>query len=148
MHRRQFLGTVLSAPVIAASWKHGPPPDAEAEILQMMGVAPVPGAVMGVVSRGDPPWFRSFGLRNLETKDRVTQDTVFQAASLSKQATAYAAFALRQQGKLDFDRTLVSYVDDLKDERARRVTLRHVLSRQLGFPKLAVRAGLAACSRV
>jgi CubicO group peptidase (beta-lactamase class C family) len=59
---------------------------------------------------------------------------VFQAASLSKQATAYAAFALRQAGKLDFDRTLVSYVDDLAVARARRVTLRHVLSHSSGFP--------------
>jgi CubicO group peptidase (beta-lactamase class C family) len=134
MHRRQFLGSVLSAPMLAASWKHGPPPAVEAEILQMMGVAPVPGAVMGVVRSGSPAWFRPLGLRDLEAKDPVTQDTIFQAASLSKQATVYAAFALRQSGKLDFDRTLVSYLDDLKDERARRVTLRHVLSHSSGFP--------------
>jgi CubicO group peptidase (beta-lactamase class C family) len=41
---------------------------------------------------------------------------------------------MRDAGKLDFDRTLVSYVDDLTDERARRVTLRQVLSHCSGFP--------------
>ena len=82
MHRRQFLGTVLSAPMIAANWKHGPPPAVEAEILQMMGVAPVPGAVIGVVRSGSTGWIRPLGLRNAETKDTVAQDTVFQAASL------------------------------------------------------------------
>jgi CubicO group peptidase (beta-lactamase class C family) len=127
--------------MIAAGWKQGPPPLLESEILQMMGVAPVPGAVMGVVRNGSPAWFRALGVRNVETKEPVTRDTIFQAASLSKQATAYAAFALREAGKLDFDRTLVSYVDDLPDERARRVTLRHVLSHSSGFPNWRSQAG-------
>jgi CubicO group peptidase (beta-lactamase class C family) len=120
--------------MIAAGWKQGPPALVESEILQMMGVAPVPGAVMGVVRGGGPAWFHALGVRNMETNEPVTRDTVFQAASLSKQVTAYAAFALREAGKLDFDRTLMSYVDDLADERARRVTLRHVLSHSSGFP--------------
>jgi CubicO group peptidase (beta-lactamase class C family) len=64
----------------------------------------------------------------------VSADTVFQAASLSKQVTAYAAFALRDQGKLDFARPLVSYVDDIGDPRSRRATVRHVLSHSSGFP--------------
>jgi CubicO group peptidase (beta-lactamase class C family) len=89
---------------------------------------------MGILRNGSLSWVRPLGLRNVEAKDPVTRDTVFQAASLSKQATAYAAFAMRDAGKLDFDRTLVSYVDDLTDERARRVTLRQVLSHCSGFP--------------
>ncbi len=120
--------------MIAAGWKQGPPPLVEAEILQLMGVAPVPGAVIGVVRSGGPAWFHALGVRSVESKEPVTRDTVFQAASLSKQVTAYAAFALRDAGKLDFDRTLVSYVDDLADERARGVKLRHVLSHSSGFP--------------
>jgi len=127
--------------MIAAGWKQGPPPSLEAEILEMMGVAPVPGAVMGTVRNGSPAWVRALGVRNVETKDPVTRETVFQAASLSKQATAYAAFALREAGKLDFDRTLVSYVDDLANESARRVTLRHVLSHSSGFPNWRSEAG-------
>jgi len=120
--------------MIAPGWKDGPPSTLEAEILRMMGVAPVPGAAIGVLRNGSPAWVRPLGVRNFETNDPVTRDTVFQAASLSKQATAYAAFALGDAGKLDFDRTLVSYVDDLPDPRARRVTLRHVLSHTSGFP--------------
>jgi CubicO group peptidase (beta-lactamase class C family) len=55
--------------------------------------------------------------------------------------TAYAAFALRDAGKLDFDRTLVSYVDDLKDPAARKVRIRHVLSHSSGFPNWRSEAG-------
>ena len=141
MQRRQFLAGVLSSPMIAAGWKQGPPPLLEAEILQMMGVAPVPGAVIGILRSGSPAWVHPLGVRSVDTKDPVTRDTVFQAASLSKQATAYAAIALRDAGKLDFDRTLVSYVDDLADPRARRVTLRHVLSHTSGFPNWRDDAG-------
>jgi CubicO group peptidase (beta-lactamase class C family) len=48
--------------------------------------------------------------------------------------TAYAAFALRGRGELDFDRPLAEYVDDLRDPAARTVTARHVLSHSSGFP--------------
>jgi CubicO group peptidase (beta-lactamase class C family) len=141
MHRRQFLQGVLSAPIISSGWKKGPPSSFETELLQMMGVAPVPGAVIGVVQNGSPAWFRPLGFSSLETKTPVTRETLFQAASLTKQVIAYAAFALREQGKLDFDRTLVSYVDDLPDESARQVTLRHVLSHSSGFPNWRSEAG-------
>src|SRR4051812_17895400 len=115
MQRRLFLQSLLSSPLIAAAWKHGPPASFEAEITQMMGVAPVPGAVIGVIQNDALAWIRPLGVTNIETKTPMTANTVFQAASLSKQVTAYAAFALRGAGKLDFDKTLVSYVDDLQE---------------------------------
>src|SRR5262245_50587400 len=134
MQRRQFLQGVLSSPMISTGCKHGLPASFESEIVHWMGVAPVPGAIIGVVRDGGPALLRPLGVRNIETKDPVTHDTIFQAASLSKQVTAYAAFALRKAAKLDFDRTLVTYVDDLEDERARKVTVRNVLSHISGFP--------------
>lgn len=101
-----------------------------------MAVAPVPGAVIGIIQNQNaaPISIRPLGVRSIQTHAPVTTDTIFEAASLSKQVAAYAAFALRAAGKLDFDRTLVSYVDDLPNERARRVTVRHVLSHSSGFP--------------
>ena len=120
--------------MIVAGWKQDLPASYASEIVQWMSVAPVPGAVAGALRNGAPLWIHPLGVKNNETKAPVSRDTIFQAASLSKQVTAYAAFALREQGKLDFDRTLVSYVDDLPDERARKVTVRHVLSHSSGFP--------------
>src|SRR5436305_15193830 len=116
MLRRAFLQSTVSAPVFAAAWKQGPPRQFETEILRMMEVGPVPGAVIGTLRDGKPGWIRPLGSRNIETREPVLPDTIFQAASLSKQVTAYAAFALRDKGKLDFDAPLVSYVDDREDE--------------------------------
>jgi CubicO group peptidase (beta-lactamase class C family) len=141
MQRRAFLQTVASAPLFAVGWKDGPPPSFEAEILRMMEVGPVPGAVIGTLREGKPGWVRPLGVRDMETRAPVLPDTVFHAASLSKQATTFAAFKLRDQGKLDFDKTLVSYVDDLEDEKARTVTIRNVLSHSSGFPNWRSEAG-------
>jgi CubicO group peptidase (beta-lactamase class C family) len=133
MLRRAFLQSTLFTPLIA-QWKQGPPRPFETEILSMMEVGPVPGAVIGSVQEGKPGWIHPLGVRNLETRDRVESDTLFHAASLSKQATAFAAFALHDKGKLDFDAPLVAYVDDLQDAGARTVTVRHVLTHSSGFP--------------
>ena len=133
MHRRTFLQSAISAPILSSAWKDSPPRRFEAEILQMMEVGPVP-AVIGTVREGKPGWTHALGVRNIETREPLLADSIFQAASLSKQAATYAAFALRNAGKLDFDTPLVSYVDDLQDERARTVTARQVLSHSSGFP--------------
>jgi CubicO group peptidase (beta-lactamase class C family) len=134
MERRVLLQNLLASPMIATGWRQSVPHPFETGLLEMMQVAPVPGAVTGALQGGKIIWIRGLGVRDFQDKQPVTADTIFQAASLSKQVTAYVAFALRQQGKLDFDKPLVAYVDDLPDERARTVTPRHVLSHSSGFP--------------
>ena len=99
-----------------------------------MRVAPVPGAVIGAVDSDKTTWIVPLGVRSEESGEPVQATTLFQAASLTKQITAYAAFALRAEGKLDFDRPLVVYVYDLANPLARKVTVRHVLSHSSGFP--------------
>lgn len=126
--------TLFSAPLLVASWKQGLPRQFETEILKLMEVGPVPGVVVGTLQDDKPGWIRALGARSLESGEAMQPDSIFQAASLSKQPTAYAAFTLRKQGKLDFDKPLSSYVDDLEDPQARTVTARHVLSHSSGFP--------------
>jgi CubicO group peptidase (beta-lactamase class C family) len=120
--------------MVSGTWKRGIPAAFENEILQFMAVAPVPGAVIGVIRNESAASIYPLGVRSIESRAPVNSDSIFQAASLSKQIAAYAAFALRDAGKLDFERTLVSYVDDLPNPRARTVTVRQVLSHSSGFP--------------
>ena len=88
MQRRTFLQNIASAPVIVAGWKQNPPKSFEAEITEMMAVAPVPGLVMGTLIQGKPGWVHPLGVRSVATQEPVKDDTIFQAASLSKQVTA------------------------------------------------------------
>ena len=67
----------------------------------------------------------------------ITQSTIFQAASLSKQAMLYIALKTVDAGKLDLDKPLVSYMDEspLEPETGvGRITARHVLTHTTGWP--------------
>lgn len=134
MYRRHFLAQALAARFLQPSWKQGPPAAFAGELGQMLKMASVPGAVIGAVLDGKPSWVKAVGTLKAEGTAPVTGTTLFQAASLTKQVTAFAAFALRDQGKLDLRKPLVSYVDDLRNEQARTVTALHVLSHSSGFP--------------
>ena len=144
MRRRTVVSALACSPfAVLAAKRRSLEPTLEKQILRTMQVGPVPGLVACHVRDGKVAWIAGLGSTGGPDSKPVTADTVFQAASLTKQITAYAAFALRDQGKLDFSRTLVSYVDDLVDARARRVTIRHVLSHSSGFPNWRFEAGQA-----
>jgi len=134
MHRRSFLQHALAAPFLVPGWKSAPPGAYTAELSSLMRAAPVPGAVIGALHNHKLSWITPLGVRAAGSPDPITASTLFQAASLAKQVTVHAAFALRAQGKLDFDRLLVSYIDDPPNPAARAVTIRHVLSHSSGFP--------------
>lgn len=134
MDRRTLLQSFLAAPLLVPAWESAPPASYLEELGRLMRAAPVPGAVIGAIRSHKLAWIAPLGIREEGVHDPVAASTLFQAASLTKQVTAHAAFALRSQGKLDFDRPLAAYVDDLRDPAARGVTIRHVLSHSSGFP--------------
>lgn len=132
--RRFFLRGAAAAPLPAAGWKSGRPVAYLEELSRLMRAAPVPGAAIGVLHSHRLSWIAPLGVRAEGSGDRVTASTLFHAASLTKQVVAHAAFILRDQGKLDFDRPLAAYLDGLRNLAARTVTARHVLSHSSGFP--------------
>lgn len=97
----------------------------------------VPGLSIALIRDGEVFWHASFGVRDARTHEPVTDDTVFEAASLSKPVFAYAVMKLVDSGKLDLDRPLVKYLPGeyvAGDERANRITARNVLTHTTGFP--------------
>ncbi|HYP07885.1 MAG TPA: serine hydrolase domain-containing protein [Bryobacteraceae bacterium] len=133
MLRRAFLQSAL-APLLTSTWRASAPPASITELQTIMRESRVPGAVIGAVHDHKLAWIAPLGVLEAGKSEAVDKDTIFHAASLSKQLTAHAAFALRSQGKLDFDRPLVEYVDDLRHPQARLVTARQVLSHSSGLP--------------
>lgn len=78
-----------------------------------------------------------YGVMSNESKAPVTEQTIFQAASLSKVVGAYIALRLVDQGKLDLDAPLWSYWQSPRtnaDEQARKITARMVLNHTTGLP--------------
>jgi CubicO group peptidase (beta-lactamase class C family) len=107
-------------------------------IPEWMEQAVVPGVQIAVLRDGATAWHGAFGVANVETRTPVTDTSVFEAASLSKPVFAYAVLKLADAGRLDLDRPLATYLpggyDVGDDDRLSRITARHVLTHQTGFP--------------
>jgi len=63
----------------------------------------VPGVSVAVIRDYAIHWSKGYGVADVETKQPVTVDTLFQAASISKPVTAMAAMSLVQDGRLELD---------------------------------------------
>jgi CubicO group peptidase (beta-lactamase class C family) len=109
----------------------------EKNIPQLMKDGDVPGLSIAVIRDAKVVWLRSFGVANSATNQPVGDDTIFEAASLSKPVFAYGVLKLVEKGKLDLDTPLVKYLPKPyveNDERAGLITARMVLTHTTGFP--------------
>ncbi len=103
---------------------------------RLMKDADVPGLSLAVVRDGQVVYRRVFGVRDAGTGAPVDDDTVFEAASLSKPVFAYTVLKLVDVGQLDLDAPLAKYLpgDYAEDPRLRSITARRALSHTTGFP--------------
>jgi CubicO group peptidase (beta-lactamase class C family) len=110
-------------------------PDLDACIREQMARWTVPGVVVGVL-RDEQREIRGYGVTSIETRYPVRTDTLFLLGSISKVYTATLVMTLVDDGALDLDIPVVTYLSDLQlaDERARgTITLRQLLSHQSGI---------------
>jgi len=124
--------------------------DLKSTIPRLMEKADIPGLSIAVIRDGKIMWSKGFGIKNMMTGEKVSDNTVFEAASLTKPFFAYAAMKLVESGELELDRPLIEYVPqeylekkyighgmDLEDFRRDwfdRITARMVLSHSSGLP--------------
>ncbi len=143
-----LLGSVLnaqSAPLAAdafISTIEGPqvgrdgelPPLPLDALMQKLGV---PGMSIAVIRDFAIHWSRGYGMADVTAKTRVTPDTLFQAASISKPVAAMAVLKAVQDGRFGLDQDvnaiLTSWHVPASDATARQpVTLRGLLSHTSG----------------
>lgn len=99
--------------------------------------ANIPGLSIAVLDKGEIAYVGSFGFRSQDTQEPIEEETVFDAASLSKPLFASAVMQLVEEGKFDLDRPLFEYLpypDAAADDRYKSITGRMVLSHTTGFP--------------
>jgi len=112
----------------------------EKEIPRLMEAANIPGLSVAVVQDGKIVWNKALGVKSRETNDPVDENTMFEAASLTKTVTAYAAMRLLDRGQLELDKPLHEYFPNkeypqlAKDERYKKITARLVLTHTTGLP--------------
>ncbi len=113
----------------------------ERNIPSLMEQGDIAGLSIAVIRDAEVIWSHGFGVKNSETREAVDDNTVFEAASLSKPVFAYAVLKLVDKGEFDLDAPLTKYLPakDAKydvgdDPRLDQITARRVLSHTTGFP--------------
>jgi len=94
----------------------------------------VPGMAVATLRDGQIE-SRSYGITSIGTGHAVTPDTLFQIGSISKLYTSTLAMILVDEGRLDLDEPVTTYLPNftLKDKEALKViSLRHLLSHTSG----------------
>lgn len=148
-------GRAAAAGPVAPEQKHKPPRPVSAplrnklnlktiesrldwKVPQMLKQGMVPGVAIAIVRNGKVAWHKGYGVVNSTTREPVTDETVFEAASLAKPLFAYGVLKLVDAGLLDLDKPLMTYLpgtyDGANDPRLAQVTVRRVLSHTTGFP--------------
>jgi CubicO group peptidase (beta-lactamase class C family) len=95
----------------------------------------VPGAVVGIVHGGQVE-IAVHGVTNVDHPLEVDEQTLFQFGSTGKTLTATALMVLAEQGKIDLEATVRTYVPELKlkDESvAEKVTVLQLLNHTAGW---------------
>ena len=108
----------------------------DAVVEGMMTDLGVPGTALGVVQNGELVYAKGYGVTEIDTDNPVTPQTIFSTASVAKTLTASAIMQLAEQGKVDLDAPLTTYLPyfEMADERYTEITVRHLLEHRSGMP--------------
>ncbi|HSB11974.1 MAG TPA: serine hydrolase [Blastocatellia bacterium] len=118
------------------------------KILDRMKLYKVPGVSIAVIKDFKIEWAKAYGVKDVETNEPVTTETLFQAGSISKPVAAMVALKKVEQGKIaldeDINNKLTSWrLPDNEFTAKRKVTLANLLSHTggltvHGFPGYAI----------
>jgi CubicO group peptidase (beta-lactamase class C family) len=94
----------------------------------------IPGLSLAVVHDGKIVKACGYGYADLERNVRATPQTVYQLASVSKQFTAAGIMLLVQDGKIDLDAPLSTYISGTPDTW-KEITIRELLTHTSGMAR-------------
>jgi CubicO group peptidase (beta-lactamase class C family) len=97
----------------------------------------IKGISIAIINDAKVVYHRSFGIADVNSSDAVNDQTLFQAASVSKPIFAYFVMKMVEKGVLDLDTPLYRYLpypDAESDPRYKLITARMVLCHTTGFP--------------
>ena len=98
----------------------------------------VPGLSIAVVKDFKVDWARSYGVKDVDTKEPVTTESLFQAGSISKPVAAMVALKRVQDGKITLEENINNKLQtwklpDNEFTAKKKVTLANLLSHTAGL---------------
>lgn len=108
-------------------------------ILDRMKTYMIPGVGISVISKNSVEWSKAYGVTDVNTGKKVSNESIFEAASTSKFLTAVLALHFVQEGSFDLDENLNVYlkswqIPESEYTKNEKVTLRRVLTHTAGLP--------------
>lgn len=98
----------------------------------------IPGVSIAVIKNSKVIWSKAYGFADVESKVPVNTQTLFQAASMSKPVSVYAALAEVEAGKINPDADVNIYLKSWKIPeneftKQKKVSLKNIASHTAGF---------------
>jgi CubicO group peptidase (beta-lactamase class C family) len=135
LSRRSFLATgagglvglaVASAAIASSVGDRSP----DSFLAAQMRAGSIPGLAVGVARGGRVLWARGYGMADIAGQRRITKDSMFHIASVTKTVTAAGIMMLIEEGRIALDAPVNRYLDfsvanPVKPEVA--ITMRHLL---------------------
>ena len=114
---KNFLAAALC--LCAATTSLRAQADLDKLVPQLLKDGDVPGLSMALVNNGAVSWHHSWGVKDASTGAPIDDETIFEAASLSKPVFAYAVMKLVDAGVIDLDTPIAHYLpgDYVRDPR-------------------------------
>lgn len=110
-------------------------PELEAFVSARMAALQVPGVAVGIV-QGDDEYAAGFGVTNLDHPLPVDSRTLFQIGSTTKTVTGTALMRLVEQGRVDLDAPVRTYLPDFRVADpvvSEEVLVRHLVTHTGGW---------------
>ena len=94
----------------------------------------LPGASIAIVEDGKVIFKNSYGLREINSKEKISSSTNFNIASLTKQFTAMAILQLAEKNKLSLSDKLSRFFPEMNPKVADLITIKQLLTHSSGIP--------------
>lgn len=94
-----------------------------------------PGCALGVTDHGGLIYAKGYGMANLDYRIPIEPNSRFMIASISKQFAAASLLMMEQEGLLDLDENLQSYIPELPDFEI-PITARNIIHHTSGLRDL------------
>ena len=96
-----------------------------------------PGGVILVKKGAETIFLKSYGIADLKTKEKITENTIFNTGSISKTFVSNGILILEERKLLSTEDSIDKYFKDFDNkEIAKKIRIRHLLSHSSGLPDL------------
>jgi D-alanyl-D-alanine carboxypeptidase len=101
----------------------------------------VPGLTLGIVKNGKLVSKRAYGVSDLELMAKTTTDDIYQLGSITKQFTAFGTMVLVEEGKVDLEAPVATYIPEAPDAW-KNIKIRNLLYQNSGLKDYALVEGI------